>query len=573
MFINKIKISNFRCFGASSPEIVFRKPDGTTAGSGLNILVGENGTGKTTLLEAINYLTESNYVSQNKLSVSDFKDEEYELVIEADTEPYTYKMPEIYRGSSFECDGLLFKASLRKQKSPGRLLSPSLQVSTSVKNSSPKYVTPKGNEGKVEEYHKLFDDSRLEEELNIFYFDKFRSRHITRKDSYKTTFNRIIDDLNWRFNKAMRDSEETRETLVNLSKDLFPRFLELAQKGVGDILAKKASDFFGQSKLKDLKIDFLNLMWPFSDAFFALRTDDSINQIPINKLGSGIEMIVTLLLLKSIYEQSKGKLIYLIDEPELSLHPQAQAKLFELLIEESKDKQVFISTHSTHFTSPDYSEAISRFYINESSEVAYRNIPHNIDIKEERNFFFRHRNLFFSTKAVFVEGIEDSDRYSRYLDINNIPDISEHFFLMNGCDQTLFFEKLCTELNIKFCALVDKDFSYTRSKWSRENRKRFIKDIKQLISENDITFDEKAFDTAITKELEEKPRKDVREVEEFDVNGEKIWKVKEKNIFVLSHGEIRDYLNQDGTVVEDLKEEKEKELKAIFSAIENIVNE
>jgi len=31
-------------------------------------------------------------------------------------------------------------------------------------------------------------------------------------------------------------------------------------------------------------------------------------------------------------------------------------------------------------------------------------------------------------------------------------------------------------------------------------------------------------------------------------------------------------LNQDGTVVEDLKEEKEKELKAVLSTIDNIVN-
>ena len=57
-------------------------------------------------------------------------------------------------------------------------------------------------------------------------------------------------------------------------------------------------------------------------------------------------MILTLLLLKSIANESKGSVIYLIDEPELHLHPKAQEQLLDLLIKESKTKQIFVSTHS-----------------------------------------------------------------------------------------------------------------------------------------------------------------------------------------------------------------------------------
>jgi ABC-type multidrug transport system ATPase subunit len=38
----------------------------------------------------------------------------------------------------------------------------------------------------------------------------------------------------------------------------------------------------------------------------------------------------------------------LIDEPELHLHPKAQESLAKLLLEESKDKQIIISTHSPY---------------------------------------------------------------------------------------------------------------------------------------------------------------------------------------------------------------------------------
>lgn len=41
--------------------------------------------------------------------------------------------------------------------------------------------------------------------------------------------------------------------------------------------------------------------------------------------------------------------ILIIDEPELSLHPQAQKKLSDLLSEEAKDRQIIICTHSPYF--------------------------------------------------------------------------------------------------------------------------------------------------------------------------------------------------------------------------------
>lgn len=65
-------------------------------------------------------------------------------------------------------------------------------------------------------------------------------------------------------------------------------------------------------------------------------------------MGSGVEMILTLLLLKSIAGESKGSIIYLIDEPELHLHPKAQDKLLDLLIRESKNKQIILSSQSPY---------------------------------------------------------------------------------------------------------------------------------------------------------------------------------------------------------------------------------
>ncbi|WPX97542.1 AAA family ATPase [Candidatus Fokinia crypta] len=112
------------------------------------------------------------------------------------------------------------------------------------------------------------------------------------------------------------------------------------------------------------KIAPFNLLSHFGETSLALNTDTLLSQIDISNLGSGVQMLAGLLILKHILEPSKTKkeneedgeikstnFIYLIDEPELHLHPEAQNALMELLLEESKTKQIVISTHSIELIS------------------------------------------------------------------------------------------------------------------------------------------------------------------------------------------------------------------------------
>lgn len=49
-------------------------------------------------------------------------------------------------------------------------------------------------------------------------------------------------------------------------------------------------------------------------------------------------------------KENKEKIIF-IDEPEQSLHPQAQRALLEVISEYSSDRQIVIATHSPIFVS------------------------------------------------------------------------------------------------------------------------------------------------------------------------------------------------------------------------------
>lgn len=345
LFFKKVTIKNFKCF--EEQEINLNVPDGKNEGSGLNILIGENGNGKTTILDAINYLTQSTYSSENKLNINDFYDKDEEILISAETSDFNCKMP--YPDNYFECNGIAFKAKCRERKSPGRLLSSPFQIGHSFLNKTENYKNSKGQDsGKpVQGLYKVFtNENIIDDEINIFLFDKNRTRQIN-TGTFKTTFDRICDDLNWKFAKKI-DAETIDKLIANITGEYFKTVIDIAQKGTGDKLAKELKDFFDKDEYESLKIELVDLLHPFSNAFFALRDDDELTQIKTKDLGSGIEMILTLLLLKSIAGESKGSIIYLIDEPELHLHPKAQDKLIELLLKESKDKQIVLSTHSPY---------------------------------------------------------------------------------------------------------------------------------------------------------------------------------------------------------------------------------
>lgn len=379
IYFTDIAISNFKCF--QHQRFAFGVPDGSTPGSGLNVLIGENGNGKTAVLEALNYCSQSSFAVENRLGVHDFLDFKVPIEFEVGTTLFTVKIPFPTNGT-FDCDGLLFKAKNRDRKSPGRLLSSPFQVTSKFSPTSKTYRKQGGDDsGKpIPTQYLAFSNANLQNtELNVFFFDKNRTRQLS-IGNFKTTFERICDDLNWKYLKQL-DEDNEDQILTSITGEFFETVLSIAQKGTGTKLSNELKEFFGQEEFADLGIDLVDLLHPFKNSFFSVRKEGEFTQIAPRSLGSGVEIILTLLLLRSISGESKGGIVYLIDEPELHLHPKAQEKLVELLMEESSDKQIVMSTHSPYIVKRCMSEAVQKIILRRDEDNQI-----DVDISNDTNW-------------------------------------------------------------------------------------------------------------------------------------------------------------------------------------------
>jgi len=330
MFINKITIKNFRLFPSEKDFEIdnINTPDRTNEGSGLNVFVGENGSGKTALLDAfalpiLEYKTENFEIDNfndrsKKIEISIFSKDEFEV---------DGTMP---RGS-FKAKGFSFEAGVRAKESKSYLSSIIVNDQKFIRVDPTK---PKDNSPDLRvSVNNPFRGKRFSEN-DILFLDKNRLFQ-TRSGNFNTTrFDRLMEDFSYQYLKNCE--------LCNLNEDLDNKIRK--DKVKNNFLDKAVIEFQKISGFQ-IRLDFLDNCEPFKNAFFATRKENN-QQILLNNIGSGYEMIFALLYSFYLAQQSGKQLIVLIDEPELHLHPTLQEKFVKFLLEFSKNVQIILASHS-----------------------------------------------------------------------------------------------------------------------------------------------------------------------------------------------------------------------------------
>lgn len=186
-------------------------------------------------------------------------------------------------------------------------------------------------------------------------------------------------------------------------------------------------------------------------------------------MGEGIVSIFAIV--DSLYDSKPGDVI-VIDEPELSLHPALQKRVFNLLNDFSKDRQIIISTHSPYFVdimSIINGSQLVRVFNDGSGTEIYQLSADGREVIEKLasgNIYNPHtfgldaRELFFQEDGIIVvEGQEDVLLFPNIAEQLGL-DISASFFGWGagGASNISFICFLLQDLGFKkVAAILDGD--------------------------------------------------------------------------------------------------------------------
>ncbi|EJG9302395.1 AAA family ATPase [Escherichia coli] len=150
------------------------------------------------------------------------------------------------------------------------------------------------------------------------------------------------------FNTHIKTTSDSGAGLLVLKTYLDDVFEKLS---LLDILAKKL-DIFSSSVNK--LISFKKIKTSIDDGFYVRMVDGKKNTIALDSLSSGEQHLIVLIG-RLVFETSNDSLV-LIDEPEISFHPEWQEKFIEILNEIKKMNgfDVILATHSPILIGEDY---------------------------------------------------------------------------------------------------------------------------------------------------------------------------------------------------------------------------
>lgn len=338
MKIKNVHIKNFRGIEALVAPIEL---------SDFSIFIGDNGTCKTAILEAINYCLSPGYVA-SRFDINDFhsgKEDTIEITVEFN-ENFIARLADGFTKQNVECNRISLIAKKRERAAAGKAFS---DLVTTTHFVVP--VAERGQEGWAQKRRGGTDFHFTERQLSFtavdveipraFYFSKTRARQLT--TGYNSSFTNIVDDLNWRFEKSQRHKDDV-EHFKHQRKELHEKVL--SETG-GDTLQKTVeatNNILRELGIAPVDISLLKTLTPYDRSEIVFPFDGF--ELPVEHSGSGIEMAIAVALLEAMARISKDKLILIIDEPELHLHPKLQSKLFNHLKEMSDSIQIIASTHS-----------------------------------------------------------------------------------------------------------------------------------------------------------------------------------------------------------------------------------
>ena len=459
MYLSDIKIEGYRLF--KDRQILHLR-------KGLNVLVGENGCGKSTVIDAIRLLLNEDEYARSGISEEDF----YSSVDKkewADTISIKGRFSDLSEEKKVEYITWL-------DKKYNAVLNIDIVRKQDRRNNYKKAIWGGEASNSIFEWEPLND-------IQCVYLPALRDAEKKLKASRGSRLARLLINLS---QKTLEEKRKAGE-LMDIEKDVNDFNEELAKRTdiaranelINDSLENALGTVFAQTtKIRFGDVTFERIVETLRIVFFPgkIPTEESVyRNLFENSLGyNNLIYLATILAeFEGLKENYSSPRILLIEELEAHLHPQIQIKVLKYLKEqaEKNDIQVIITTHSTTIASATPIEDIISFNMTKNG-IKITSLRKCIKNKQAKQFINRwmdttRSTLLFSKGNILVEGLAEAllipklaEIYLSGLKLDNAPKSLEEAGIsvinMNG----IFFQyfmKIYDGYELKFPGREDNE--------------------------------------------------------------------------------------------------------------------
>lgn len=399
MYLSELKLWNFRKYGiVSGADLDTSEPALTVCfHEGVNVLIGENDSGKTAIIDAIRYVLHTKSGEPIKIDEKDFyKGKEGNRC-------RCFKIVCVFDGIN-EVDAALFLewCGVKEKEDGSKSFTLHVTLSAQMLDDGriiPRFYAGMGGEGNMMPYD-------VRSYLNVVYLKPLRDALQDMTHGYKSRLAQILQAHPvFGLSKLDEEGKHQLERDYNSLKSAIDGFFEQSGMGDGKIITQALNTTIKEHFL--LKNDSKNAVIQLTGS----ELGDILRQLDLvmedNKSGLGSLNLLCMaaeLLLSS--EKTRGLKLTLVEELEAHLHPQLQLRLIDYLGSESKYGQFILTTHSITLgsTIPLKNMIVLREYkalamdekSTECSESDYRFLERFLDATKA--------NLFFAKGLILVEG-------------------------------------------------------------------------------------------------------------------------------------------------------------------------
>ena len=390
MYLSRLRLWNFRkyCSGADNKpgvEVLFHE--------GLNVLIGENDSGKTAIIDAIRYVLRTQSGEYIQFDDKDFYQDEH------GNRKDEFKIECVFDGLNEQDSGLFWEWLSWNEDKTRYLLKVWLYVKRKDNVILPKFSA--GIEGQSERM-----DSEARDLLKVVYFKPLRDALTDMTHGYKSRLAQILgahelfktrkdEQGNNKKHKLETDYEDLKREIENFFKE----------GGNGEIITEEINNFLHTHFLLNGDPRHAQIKLTGGELSEILRLLDLIMEGNKSGLGS-LNLLCIAAEMLLFNNQQKGLKLALVEELEAHLHPQYQLRLIDYISSQQKKEQFILTTHSITLASK---IRLENLIVLKGNEVFPMSKEYTMMKPADYKFLERFldatkSNLFFAKGLIMVEG-------------------------------------------------------------------------------------------------------------------------------------------------------------------------